>query len=57
MVSVSNYQCNSSCHKADGVTEIHNVAKEPEIVDIVSFLNSMGAKIQVLERMILGLKE
>lgn len=31
--------------KADGVTEIHNVAKEPEIVDIVSFLNSMGAKI------------
>ncbi|WP_395317839.1 UDP-N-acetylglucosamine 1-carboxyvinyltransferase [Fructilactobacillus frigidiflavus] len=31
--------------KADGVTEIHHVAKEPEIVDIVSFLNSMGAKI------------
>ncbi|WP_413627642.1 UDP-N-acetylglucosamine 1-carboxyvinyltransferase [Fructilactobacillus vespulae] len=31
--------------KADGTTIIENVAKEPEIVDIVSFLNSMGAKI------------
>ncbi len=31
--------------KADGVTTIHNVAKEPEIVDIVSFLNDMGANI------------
>ncbi|WP_429970514.1 UDP-N-acetylglucosamine 1-carboxyvinyltransferase [Fructilactobacillus sp. Tb1] len=31
--------------KADGITLIHNVAKEPEIVDIVTFLNSMGAKI------------
>ncbi|MBE7061548.1 MAG: UDP-N-acetylglucosamine 1-carboxyvinyltransferase [Clostridiales bacterium] len=30
---------------ADGKTEIHNPAKEPEIVDLMKFLNSMGAKI------------
>ncbi len=30
---------------ADGKTEIHNAAKEPEVVDLMCFLNSMGAKI------------
>ncbi len=29
----------------DGKTEIHNPAKEPEIVDLMKFLNSMGAKV------------
>lgn len=31
--------------KAKGITHIHNAAKEPEIVNIADFLNSMGAKI------------
>lgn len=30
---------------AKGKTEIHNCAKEPEVVDFMRFLNSMGAKI------------
>lgn len=30
---------------ADGITEIINAAKEPEIVDLISMLNSMGARI------------
>lgn len=30
---------------AKGKTQIHNPAKEPEIIDLMSFLNSMGAKI------------
>lgn len=30
---------------ARGKTEIHNPAKEPEIIDLMRFLNSMGAKI------------
>lgn len=30
---------------ATGKTEIHNPAKEPEIVDLMNFLNSMGAKV------------
>ena len=30
---------------AEGKTEIHNPAKEPEIVDLMNFLNSMGAKV------------
>lgn len=30
---------------ADGVTEIHDAAAEPEVVDLANFLNSMGAKI------------
>ncbi len=30
---------------AKGKTQIHNPAKEPEIVDLMNFLNSMGAKI------------
>jgi UDP-N-acetylglucosamine 1-carboxyvinyltransferase len=30
---------------ARGVTHLHNAAKEPEIVDLESFLNQMGAKI------------
>jgi len=30
---------------ADGVTTIHNVAREPEIVDLCSFLSAMGARI------------
>ena len=28
-----------------GKTEIHNPAKEPEIIDLMKFLNSMGAKV------------
>ena len=35
----------SSC-LADGVTVIHNAAKEPEIVNVATFLNNMGAKIK-----------
>ena len=31
--------------KAKGVTHIYNAAKEPEIVNIADFLNSMGAKV------------
>lgn len=31
--------------KAKGITEIENAAKEPEIVNLASFLNNMGAKI------------
>lgn len=31
--------------KADGLTIIENAAKEPHIVDLASFLNSMGAEI------------
>lgn len=30
---------------SEGKTEIHNPAKEPEIVDLMKFLNSMGAKV------------
>jgi UDP-N-acetylglucosamine 1-carboxyvinyltransferase len=30
---------------ADGVTTIHNAAKEPEISDLANFLNTIGAKI------------
>lgn len=32
--------------KAEGTTIIHNAAKEPEIVNIATFLNNMGAKIK-----------
>lgn len=32
--------------KATGVTVIHNAAKEPHIVDLANFLNSMGAHIK-----------
>lgn len=31
--------------KAEGITKINNAAKEPEIVNVASFLNNMGAKI------------
>jgi UDP-N-acetylglucosamine 1-carboxyvinyltransferase len=31
---------------ADGVTRIHNAAREPEIQDLVRFLRSMGARIE-----------
>lgn len=31
--------------KADGITIIENAAKEPEIVNVATFLNNMGAKI------------
>lgn len=31
---------------AEGVTTIENAAKEPEIVDLANFLNTMGAKIR-----------
>lgn len=34
-----------SAIRAKGTTVIHNVAKEPEIINIGQFLNSMGAKI------------
>ncbi len=30
---------------ADGITRIHNAACEPEVVDLVEFLNAMGARI------------
>ncbi len=30
---------------AKGKTEIHNPAKEPEIIDLMNFLNSMGARV------------
>ncbi len=32
--------------KADGVTHIENPAKEPHIVDVANFLNSMGADVK-----------
>lgn len=32
--------------KAEGKTVIHNAAKEPEIVNVVTFLNTMGAHIE-----------
>ncbi len=32
--------------KAEGITHIYNAAMEPEIVNVASFLNSMGAKVQ-----------
>ncbi len=35
-----------ACTLADGVTTIENVAKEPHVVDVANFLNSMGAKIK-----------
>lgn len=31
--------------KAKGITQINNAAKEPEIVNVATFLNNMGAKI------------
>lgn len=31
---------------SEGVTVIHNAAKEPEIVNVATFLNNMGAKIK-----------
>jgi UDP-N-acetylglucosamine 1-carboxyvinyltransferase len=32
--------------KADGLTTLHNAAKEPEVIDLANFLNSMGAIIE-----------
>ncbi len=32
--------------KAQGTTVLHNAAKEPHIVDLANFLNSMGAKVK-----------
>jgi UDP-N-acetylglucosamine 1-carboxyvinyltransferase len=32
--------------KAEGTTTIENPAKEPHIVDVANFLNSMGANIK-----------
>ncbi len=46
--------------KAEGITKIHNAAKEPEIVNIAEFLNSMGAKVSgagTSEIIIEGVKE
>lgn len=31
---------------ADGITIMENVAKEPHVVDVANFLNSMGANIR-----------
>ncbi len=31
---------------AEGVTTIHNAAMEPEVVEVASFLNQMGARVQ-----------
>jgi UDP-N-acetylglucosamine 1-carboxyvinyltransferase len=31
---------------ADGVTVIHNAAREPEIIDLCEFLNEMGARVE-----------
>jgi UDP-N-acetylglucosamine 1-carboxyvinyltransferase len=30
---------------AEGITEIHNAAREPEIVDLAQYLNTMGAQV------------
>ncbi|PWK11634.1 UDP-N-acetylglucosamine 1-carboxyvinyltransferase [Tumebacillus permanentifrigoris] len=30
---------------ADGVTTIHNAAREPEIIDLANYLNTMGARV------------
>ncbi len=49
----------SSC-LASGVTIIHNAAKEPEIVNVSTFLNNMGAKIKgagTSDIVITGVKE
>jgi len=35
-----------ACTLAEGITTIENVAKEPHVVDVANFLNSMGAKIK-----------
>ena len=32
--------------KAQGVTQIHNAAREPHVVDVANFLNSMGASVK-----------
>ena len=34
-----------ACVKLQGITTIHNVAREPEISDLANFLNSMGARV------------
>ena len=40
--------------KAKGTTIIENVAKEPEIVNVATFLNNMGAKIEAGTFVIIG---
>lgn len=35
---------------ADGVTTLHNAAREPEVVDLAHMLNAMGAKIKNIGR-------
>jgi UDP-N-acetylglucosamine 1-carboxyvinyltransferase len=32
--------------KAEGLTTLHNAAKEPEVIDLANFLNRMGARIE-----------
>ena len=32
--------------RAEGTTELHNVAKEPHVVDVANFLNMMGASVR-----------
>ena len=45
--------------KAEGTTVIYNAAKEPHIVDLANFLNSMGARIKLVDRTVLveGVRE
>ncbi len=45
--------------KKNQITTIENIAKEPEIIDTINFLNKMGAKIKILNKKrikILGVK-
>ena len=37
---------------AHGETEIVNAAREPEITDLANCLNAMGAKIEVMARIL-----
>ena len=41
--------------KAKGTTTIENAAKEPEIVNLATFLNTMGAKIKIKLLKLLGM--
>jgi len=45
---------------AEGVTYLRNIAKEPEIVDLINFLNKLGAQIEFIspsEVKVTGVKE
>ena len=45
-ISWCNNQCYLAAVKAKGTTVIENAAKEPEIIDLATFLNNMGAVIR-----------